>query len=231
MSILSPSDPGVVFDLDGVLIDSHDQHERSWFQLAAEIGKPLTKEQFKKSFGMRNVMCIPHVFHWAAPDDHAAIASLGDRKEELYRELIAADGIEPLPGVVALLESLKEAGIPISLGSSTSRKNIEVCFATTGLDRFFGTNLTGAEDVANGKPAPDVFLEAARKIDRAPSRCLVIEDAHVGVEAAIAAGMKVLVVTTTHPRESFAGLTTARIVDSLTEVDSSAIREILNSSF
>lgn len=227
--IASPSDPGVVFDLDGVLIDSHDQHERSWFQLAAEIGKPLTKEQFKESFGMRNVMCIPHVFHWAAPEDHATIAGLGERKEALYRELIAADGIEPLPGVIPLLESLADAGIPISLGSSTSRKNIEVCFATTGLDRFFGDRLTGAEDVSNGKPAPDVFLEAARKIDRAPSRCLVIEDAHVGVQAALAAGMRVLVVTTTHPCESFDGMGAARIVDSLTEVDAGIITGILNS--
>lgn len=224
------SPPGVVFDLDGVLIDSHDQHERSWFQLAAEVGKPLTREQFKESFGMRNVMCIPHVFHWADPEDHAAIHALGERKEELYREFIAADGIEPLPGVVALLESLAGAGIPVSLGSSTSRKNIEVCFAATGLDRFFGDKLTGAEDVTRGKPAPDVFLEAARKIDRAPSRCLVIEDAHVGVEAGLAAGMRVLVVTTTHPRESFDGLGAARIVDSLEEVDANLVIGILNSS-
>jgi hypothetical protein len=107
---LSSSEIGVVFDLDGVLIDSHDQHERSWFQLAHELGKPLTKEQFKESFGMRNVMCIPHVFHWADADDHETIHALGERKEELYRELLAADGIEPLPGVVALLESLAAAG-------------------------------------------------------------------------------------------------------------------------
>ena len=180
---LSYADIGVVFDLDGVLIDSHDQHERSWFQLAAEVDKPLTKEQFKESFGMRNVMCIPNVFHWTSPEDHEQIRKLGDRKEELYRELLRADGIEPLPGVVDLLQSLNDAGVLFSLGSSTSRKNIEVCFASTGLDRFFGHFYTGAEDVTRGKPFPDVFLEAAAKIDRLPARCLVIEDAHVGVEA------------------------------------------------
>ena len=220
-------DIGVVFDLDGVLIDSHDQHERSWFQLAAEIGKPLTKEQFKESFGMRNVMCIPHVFHWAPPDDHEQIRLLGDRKEALYRQLLREDGIEPLPGVIALLESLAVAGIPISLGSSTARKNIEVCFAATGLDRFFGPFYTGAEDVTRGKPFPDVFLEAAAKIDRRPSRCLVVEDAHVGVEAGLAAGMKVLAVTTTHPRESFLDSGTCRIVDSLSEIDAAAVLALL----
>ncbi len=218
---------GVVFDLDGVLIDSHDQHERSWFRLAEEVGKPLTEAQFKESFGMRNVMCIPHVFHWTAPEDHAAIHALGERKEEIYRELLAADGIEPLPGVVALLESLESAGVPVSLGSSTSRKNIEVCFASTGLARFFGSNYTGAEDVVRGKPHPDVFLEAARKIDREPARCLVVEDAHVGIEAALAGGMRVLAVTTTHPRDSFEGSGACRVVDSLAEIDAGAMRELL----
>ncbi len=221
------SDIGVVFDLDGVLIDSHDQHERSWFLLAEEAGKPLTKAQFKESFGMRNVMAIPHVFGWTDPDDHATIHALGERKEELYRELLAADGIEPLPGVVALLESLASAGVPVSLGSSTSRKNIEVCFAATGLARFFGPNYTGAEDVTRGKPHPDVFHEAARKIAREPTRCLVVEDAHVGIEAALAGGMKALAVTTTHPRESFENSGAARIVDSLAEVDAEAVLELL----
>ncbi|NLT69281.1 MAG: HAD family phosphatase [Verrucomicrobiaceae bacterium] len=225
---LSYPDIGVVFDLDGVIIDSHDQHERSWFQLAAEIDKPLTKEQFKESFGMRNVMCIPHVFHWTAPEDHEEIARLGDRKEELYRDLLRADGIAPLPGVVALLQSLSDAGVPFSLGSSTSRKNIAACFSATGLDRFFGPRYTGAEDVTRGKPFPDVFLEAAATIDRRPAACLVVEDAHVGVEAGLAAGMKVLAVTTTHPRESFAGLEIARIVDSLTEIDAATVLALLD---
>lgn len=225
-----PSPYGVIFDLDGVLIDSHDQHERSWFQLADEIGKSLTKDQFKESFGMRNVMAIPDVFQWAAPDDLATIAALGDRKEELYRDLLAADGIAPLSGVVALLESLTAAGIPFSLGSSTSRKNIEVCFATTGLDRFFGPRYTGAEDVSRGKPHPDVFLDAAVKISRDPARCLVVEDAHVGVEAGHAAGMKVLAVTTTHPRASFANSGVSHVVASLTEVDADLVVTLLSAT-
>lgn len=227
---LSYADIGVVFDLDGVLIDSHDQHERSWFQLAAEVDKPLTKEQFKESFGMRNVMCIPNVFYWTSPEDHEQIRRLGDRKEELYRELLRADGIEPLPGVVDLLQSLTDAGVLFSLGSSTSRKNIEVCFASTGLDRFFGPFYTGAEDVTRGKPFPDVFLEAAAKIDRLPARCLVIEDAHVGVEAGIAAGMKVLAVTTTHTRESFTESGAVRVVDSLAEIDAVAVLALLSAT-
>lgn len=223
------SSPGVVFDLDGVLIDSHNQHEVSWFQLAKEIGKPLTKELFKESFGMRNEMCIPHVFQWTAESDHEEIQSLGDRKEELYRGFLATSGLSPLPGVIALLENLAKNEIPISLGSSTSRKNIEVCFNSTGLDRFFGEFYTGAEDVTHGKPHPDVFLKAAAKINRSPDQCIVIEDAHVGVEAGIAAGMKVIAVTTTHPAESFDGCGASIIVDSLEEVSAETVKALIAS--
>lgn len=218
---------GVVFDLDGVLIDSHDQHERSWFALAEKIGKPLTPEQFKESFGMRNETCIPDVFGWTTREDKEGIHELGEKKEELYRELLASDGLEPLPGVMALVEALTEKGIPISLGSSTSRKNIEVCFATTGLDRYFGENYTGAEDVSRGKPAPDVFLEAARKIGRTPEHCIVIEDAHVGVEAALAAGMKAVAVTTTHPAETFEKSGASLVVSSLEELSPDTLLQLL----
>ena len=209
---------GAVFDLDGVLIDSHDQHERSWFLLADELGRPLTRELFKESFGMRNEMVIPDVFGWAEAEDAERIRELGERKEVLYRKLLAEDGLEPLPGVVALLDSLQSVGIPCSLGSSTSRKNIEVCLGTTGLSEYFGENITGAEDVSQGKPHPEVFLRAASKVARDPAVCFVIEDAHVGIEAGIGAGMKTIAVTTTHPAASF-GDDPDVIVDSLEAVD------------
>ncbi|MEM6917099.1 MAG: HAD family phosphatase [Verrucomicrobiota bacterium] len=217
---------GVVFDLDGVLIDSHNQHEGAWFLLAEEIGEPLTKEQFKESFGMRNETCIPDVFGWTTREEAEKIAELGDRKEELYRKLLAEDGLAPLPGVISLVSALAAAEIPISLGSSTSRKNIEVCFSTTGLDQYFGDKLTGAEDVTRGKPAPDVFLEAARKISREPAQCVVIEDAHVGIEAALAAGMKGIAVTTTHPRDTFIDSGASLIVDSLEELSPFTLLDI-----
>ena len=215
--MIDQADIGVVFDLDGVLVDSHDQHQAAWQRLAAEIGKPITEQQFVESFGMRNEMCIPGVFHWAAPEDSELIAELSDRKEEHYRSILAAETIEPLPGVVEFIGMLTRAGIPGSLGSSTSVLNIEFCLKATGLDVFFGKNITGAEDVSKGKPAPDVFLKAAEKIEKSPAHCVVIEDAHVGVEAGIAAGMKVLAVTTTHPAESFSGAPEL-VVDTLDEV-------------
>ncbi len=214
----SESTLGVVFDMDGVLIDSHAQHHQAWLRLSAEIGKEITPAQFDESFGMRNVMCIPHVFKWADPEDYQLIHDLGERKEEFYREILAEGPLEPLAGVRAFTQRLTDAGIPGSVGSSTSRLNIEMCLQATGLDAFFGANYTGAEDVENGKPAPDVFLEAARKIDRAAEHCMVIEDAHVGVEAGLAGGMRVLALTTTHAAETFAARPPHQIVNSLEEV-------------
>lgn len=216
---------GAVFDLDGVLIDSHDQHQRSWFQLADQIGRPLTEALFKKSFGMRNEQVIPDVFGWTERTDREAIRELGDRKEALYRELLRSDGLEPLPGVVTFLERLRAAGIPVSVGSSTSRLNIEICLATTGLDAFFGSCYTGAEDVAMGKPDPEVFVRAAGKIDRLPQSCFVVEDAHVGIEAGRRAGMRTIAVTTTHAAATFVGEAAADwVVSDLSEVTLGRIR-------
>jgi len=156
---------------------------------------------FKATFGMRNQQIIPMCFDFVNADDHAEIARLGNRKEELYREILRRDGIEPLPGVVALLAELKELGIPTAVGSSTPRLNIETIMAMTGLAPYFQA-IVSAEDVTVGKPDPQVFLKAGEKIGCPPERCLVFEDAHVGIEAGKRAGMKVLAVATTHPLES-----------------------------
>jgi beta-phosphoglucomutase family hydrolase len=196
-----PSTHGFIFDWDGVIIDSHAQHEESWGLLFQEIGRPMPEGFFKATFGMRNQQIIPMCFDFVNADDHAEIACLGNRKEELYREILRRDGIEPLPGVVALLTELKELEIPTAVGSSTPRLNIETIMAMTGLAPYFQA-IVSAEDVTVGKPDPQVFLKAGEKIGCKPERCLVFEDAHVGIEAGKRAGMKVLAVATTHPLES-----------------------------
>tara|TARA_R110002096_G_scaffold91625_14_gene207332 strand:- start:5481 stop:6149 length:669 start_codon:yes stop_codon:yes gene_type:complete len=192
---------GVIFDWDGVIIDSHDQHQQAWFRLADEMGKPMTPELFDQSFGMRNESCIPEVFQWAEQGDHARIREIGDRKEELYREVLRETGIEPLPGVVKLLEELRENRIPAAVGSSTSRLNILTVMEVANLAPLF-VAISAAEDVDQGKPAPDVFLKAAEKMLREPEHCVVFEDAFVGLQAAKAAGMKRIAVATTHPLEA-----------------------------
>jgi HAD superfamily hydrolase (TIGR01509 family) len=153
---------------------------------------------FKKTFGMRNQQIIPMCFDFVDAHDHAGIARLGDRKETLYRDILRRDGIQPLPGVVPLLRELKSRGIPRAVGSSTPRMNIQTVTQMAGLDGLFD-DIVSAEDVAIGKPDPQVFLRAAEKIGRKAAQCIVIEDAHVGIEAGKRAGMKVIAVATTHP--------------------------------
>ncbi len=192
-------DIGFLFDWDGVVIDSHNQHEESWDLLSAEIGQPLPEGFMKKTFGMRNQnifpMWLPHL-----ATDAAAITALGNRKEELYREILRRDGIEALPGVKAFLQAARQAGIPASVGSSTPRQNIDTVIEMAGLQGLFDA-IVAAEDVAHGKPHPEVFLKGAEKLHRKPERCVVFEDAFVGIEAGKSGGMKVVGIATTHPIE------------------------------
>jgi beta-phosphoglucomutase family hydrolase len=214
----------VIFDFDGVVIDSHDAHGRSWFALADELGHVLSHETFVATFGQRNESILPFL-GWAEEDDRDRIQKLGDRKEGLYREILRAEGIEPLPGVVALLEDLKANGIPCAIGTSTPRANVECVLEITGLAGYFG-DIAASEDVTRGKPDPEVFLKAAAKIGASPAACVVIEDAQVGLRAARAAGMKALAVTTTHPSEALAPENPDRIVTSLEEVNVANLREL-----
>ena len=186
----------VIFDWDGVVIDSSAQHERAWEILAKEISKPLPDGHFLLGFGKKNQVIIPEILGWAT--DPTTITSLSNRKEEIYRELVQASGIHVLPGARELLAALLEAGIPRAIGSSTPRANLDALFAATGLDAFFDAIACG-DDVTHGKPAPDIFLLAAQKLHMPPADCLVIEDAHVGLEAARRAGMATLAVATTNP--------------------------------
>jgi beta-phosphoglucomutase family hydrolase len=185
-----------IFDWDGVIIDSSRIHGESWEILAEREKRQLPDDYFVRSFGMRNDTIIPKILRWA--DDENEIQRLSDLKEGIYRELIAERGLSPLPGVKTFLSQLLASNTPCALGSSTPRLNIATALKLIGLGEFFRA-IVGAEDVTRGKPDPQVFLSAAQKLAVPPERCVVFEDAVVGVEAALAGGMKVIAVTTTSP--------------------------------
>ncbi len=207
-----------IFDWDGVIVDSSRQHERAWVRLAQERGLPLPEGFFRRSFGMKNDRVITELLGWT--QDPALVARLSWQKEEYFRELLRAEGIELLPGVREWLETLKAAGVPCAIGSSTPRENLDLCLERLGAGHYFPV-VVAAEDVQHGKPDPEVFLTAAHRLGMPPARCVVFEDAHVGLEAARAAGMKVVGLATTHPAEtlqeadlvrpSLAGMTLAEI--------------------
>lgn len=189
---------GAIFDWDGVVIDSSKAHEESWDRLAREGSRILPEGHFVKGFGRKNDFIIPEILGWTR--DAAEIQQLSLRKEELYRLVVKERGQVALPGVRTWLERLQAAGVPCAIGSSTHRANIELILELVGLREFFQAIVT-AEDVKEGKPNPEVFLKAAGKIDRPPARCVAFEDAHVGIAAAKAGGMRVVGVATTHPVE------------------------------
>jgi HAD superfamily hydrolase (TIGR01509 family) len=186
---------GALFDWDGVIVDSSRHHEESWERLAREEGKILPEGHFLKGFGMKNEVIIPNMLAWT--EDPAEVRRMSLRKEELYREVIRERILEPLPGVREFLERLQRAEIPCVIGSSTQRLNITASLEILKLAHFF-LDVVSAEDVSHGKPDPEVFLLAAAKINRPANRCVVFEDAPVGIEAARAAGAKAVGVTTTH---------------------------------
>ncbi len=205
-----------IFDWDGVIVDSSAHHERSWDLLAAEERRILPEGHFHRGFGMKNEEIIPNLLGWTRDPDEARRLSL--RKEEIFRGLVRASGIAPLPGVLEWLRRLDEAGIPRIIASSTHRENIRTILDVLGLDGFAG--IVAADDVHRGKPDPEVFLLAARRLGVAPARSVVFEDAPAGIEAGLAAGMRVVGVTTTHPADRLARahLTVARL-DALTPDD------------
>ena len=187
---------GALFDWDGVVIDSSSHHEASWERLALEVGRVLPPDHFVKGFGRKNEFIIPKLLGWT--HDPAEIRRLSLRKEALYCEVVAERGLAALPGVRTWLERLRDFGVPCAIGSSTHRANIDLSLGLIGLAEFF-TAIVTAEDVSTGKPDPEVFLTAAARIARPPVRCVVFEDAHVGIAAARAGGMRVVAVATTHP--------------------------------
>ena len=188
----------VIFDWDGVVVDSSAHHERSWEILAAKRGLPLPADHFKRGFGKKNNVIIPDL-GWAK--EPADVEALAHEKEKIYRSLVREKGIEPLTGVRELLAALRAENIPCAIASSTERANLDLPIDLMGLGEFF-TVIVSGEEVVHGKPDPAVFLLAAERLGIKPADCAVIEDALVGIEAAKRAGMPVLAVATTNPIEA-----------------------------
>ncbi|HKJ91056.1 MAG TPA: HAD family phosphatase, partial [Oceanipulchritudo sp.] len=156
---------GAIFDWDGVVVDSSSAHRESWERLAEERGLSLPENHFARSFGRKNAVIIPEIYQWAS--DPGEISELGLRKEALYREIITETGLEPLPGAVELFRALKGAGIPMAVGTSTPRENVEAVMELIGVEDIF-TAIISAEDVTQGKPDPEVFLKGAVALAKAP---------------------------------------------------------------
>jgi HAD superfamily hydrolase (TIGR01509 family) len=178
---------GVLWDLDGTLVDSAEFHWLSWRDTMAAEGLPLTYEQVLASFGQKNDRILSG---WLGPDARPErIRRIGEAKELEYRRLAVVHGLTPLPGAAEWVHRLRERGWKQAIASSAPRENVAVMLRVLGVAHDFDA-IVGAEDVSAGKPDPQVFLAAAAKLGLPPARCIVVEDAGVGIEAARRAGIK-----------------------------------------
>ena len=217
-----PAQYAVIFDVDGVLIDSYAPHFQSWQRMFGEIGGEFTDEEFRRTFGRTNRDIFAELYPGQMDEEQSR--RLGDRKEELYREIIRETFV-PLPGVVALIDALDVAGFKLAVGSSGPPPNVALTLEKLGRADRFSAAVTGA-DVTRGKPDPQVFLIAADRLGVPPHRCAVIEDAPPGVEAANRAGMTSIAVLGTATRENLAHA--KLVVDSLKELTPQRIANLID---
>lgn len=178
-----------IFDLDGTLVDSYDAHFDAWRLIAGEIGHDLTIEQFARQFGRTNDPILRELFDWVEREvpDSAGLRALADRKESIFRNSIER-AFPAMAGGRHLLTALQGAGWRLAVGSSAPPDNVTLAVAGLEAGSLFEAIVTG-DDVKHGKPDPEVFLLAARRLGVEPSRCVVVEDAPPGIEAARRAGM------------------------------------------
>jgi beta-phosphoglucomutase-like phosphatase (HAD superfamily) len=190
----------IIWDMDGVLVDTEELHYQTWLELHQRFGNdnlPPSRIKFKAIFGMCNSDVIPQFFDLSQATP-AFIAELGIAKEVLFRKRLPGK-VTPLPGVWRWLEYWSKTDVKQAVGSSAPALNIDAILTELKAHRFFETIVSGeADSITHSKPAPDIFLEAARQLGVAPANCLVVEDAVVGVQAAKSAGMRCVAVTTTN---------------------------------
>ena len=184
----------VLFDLDGLLINSEVLSQQNSLDVCREMGYAVDETMTRKMLGANAAECR-RILREAVPDvdEEAYVVRVRERLFELFRK-----ELRTMPGTEDLLAFLKEAGIPFALASSSSRERVQLSLSVTGLDRYFGTVLTG-ECAARSKPAPDLFLAAAAALHTPPPNCLVFEDSVNGVRAGRAAGCMVCMVSDIMP--------------------------------
>jgi beta-phosphoglucomutase family hydrolase len=187
-----------IFDMDGVLVDTIPIHKEAWMLLAEQGGHPFSNESFYAGNGSTAQEHIQHIYRWT--DEPEAIKRLVTEKETIYWTQIARAGVTPVKGVVSVLEQLTSMGVPCAVGTSAGQENMHLILKKAGIEAYFQA-FACSDEVARGKPAPDIFLCAAARLKVAPEDCLVFEDAPLGIAAAKAAGMRVVAIATTHSKD------------------------------
>jgi len=184
----------VIFDMDGVIVDSNPYHKISLRQFCEKYGFHLSDEELiSKIYGRTNKEWITNLFGTLTSEE---LLHYEEEKEGLFRELFKND-IRALAGLPTFLEKLKSGKVPVAIGTSAPRSNVDFVLMHTGLGEYFSVILDES-DVIHGKPNPEIYLKVAKRLGFEPGQCVVFEDSLSGVESARKAGSKVVGVATTH---------------------------------
>lgn len=210
----------VIFDMDGVIVDSAQYHYLAWRSLLQKRSREYSYAEFQTNFGRRTDMQVRRILG-DIPD--AEVAAFVREKDILFREIIARS-VTAFPGAIELIKTIKRYGGKLAVGSSSPTETVHLITEKLGVKDDFDTIVCGNE-VTESKPSPQIFLTAAKKLGVTPEKCIVIEDAVIGITAAKKGGMRAVAVTNTHSREYLneADL----IVDSLQELTINTLENLL----
>ena len=215
-------DFAVIFDMDGVLVDSNPYHKKALVQFCQSHGYNLTEEELRaKIYGRTNKDWITNLFNGRVTGEE--LKKYADEKEALFRRLYNGF-VKPVNGLVGFLELLEEKQITRAIATSAPAANVDFTLQKTEIGKYFNIILDDSY-VENGKPDPEIYLKAAAATNYQPGSCVVIEDSLSGVKSARAAGTKVIGITTTHTRDELSD--TDLIIDDFKELNI----EIISSLF
>ena len=176
---------GVLFDMDGLVLDTEKLYSRFWMEACRFYGFPMTYEQSLKMRAANSRLGAENLHRFFGPDiDYKTIRT---KRIELMDAFIAENGVEPKPGIFELMDYLEEQGIPAAICSSSPQDRIREHLSSLGLYHRFAAICSGY-DVPWGKPAPDIYLHGAASLGLPPENCLALEDAPLGIESAFRAG-------------------------------------------
>lgn len=183
----------VIFDMDGTLVATTEGDFIAWQKLFLQYGKQLSYADYFPLLGKKSQDVVHQVLGLEGVEAQYAM----QRKMDFFEDVVREKGIVTMPFAERFLQEIKDLKIPIALATSSRKMKMKLVMKESGLAKYFSVFVTG-EEVANGKPNPDIFLLAAERLKVDPSHCLVLEDAVSGVAAAKAAGMKCVAITSTH---------------------------------
>ena len=186
----------VVMDMDGLMLDTEGMSRTAWIRTFAEKGLPFREDQFLELVGLNVAGAQKKMRAWYGPD--FPFDAIYARKVELVDDIITQEGITQKPGLLEFLAMADSLGLAQAVATSTARERAFYKLERAGLGGRFAV-IAGGDEIAHGKPAPDIFLLAARLLNLPPEECLALEDSDPGVLAAQAAGMRVLIIPDTKP--------------------------------